>query len=154
MLLSAVLPRQRSLLRPRRNIAEVAVSLDGHWVASGTWVGTQVKVWDTTTGTLAADLPGSDAMVGSSPDGRWLVAGHWTLEINVKFEYPFIGFDWLVLAMSHQRMGQTDRAIGARPCRPLATRAAEPRSPFRRGVRNVPSRGHFGPGPAAWAVSD
>jgi len=33
-----------------------------------------------------------------------------TLEINIKFDYPFIGFDWLFLAMSHHRMGQSDRA--------------------------------------------
>jgi WD40 repeat protein/tetratricopeptide (TPR) repeat protein len=75
VLLSAAEPRERTLLRPHLNVAEVAISPDGRWVATGTWIGTQVKIWDTTRGTLAAELPGSDAAVGFSPDGRWLVAG-------------------------------------------------------------------------------
>jgi WD40 repeat protein/Tfp pilus assembly protein PilF len=76
VLLSVSDPPSWKVLRPHRNIAEIAVSSDGRWVATATWAGTLVKVWDTTSGSLAADLPGLDAAVAFSPDGRWLVAGH------------------------------------------------------------------------------
>jgi hypothetical protein len=75
VLLDAANPRKRKLLRPHGNIAEVAFSPDGRWLATGTWRGAHVKVWDTASGSLAAELPGADATVGFSPDGRWLVAG-------------------------------------------------------------------------------
>jgi len=75
VLLDPANPRNRILLRPHPNVAEVAFSPDGRWVATGTWKGTNVKVWDTASGSLVAELPAADATVGFSPDGRWLVAG-------------------------------------------------------------------------------
>jgi len=75
VLLDAANPRKRTLLRPHASIAEVAFSPDGRWVATGTWKGTNVKVWETASGSLVAELPAADAAVGFSPDGRWLVAG-------------------------------------------------------------------------------
>jgi len=75
MLLDAANPWKRAALRPNPNIAEAAFSPDGRWVATGTWKGTNVKVWDTASGSLAAELPAADASVGFSPDGRWIVAG-------------------------------------------------------------------------------
>jgi serine/threonine protein kinase/WD40 repeat protein len=54
----------------------VAVSPDGRLVATGTWKGTGVKVWDARRGTVVADLavPGN-ASVLFSPEGRWLLTG-------------------------------------------------------------------------------
>jgi hypothetical protein len=48
-------------------------SPDGRWVATSTWQGSDVKVWDTASGALAWELPCGNAHVGFSPDGRWLV---------------------------------------------------------------------------------
>jgi WD40 repeat protein len=75
VLLDAANPRKRTLLRPHPSVAEAAFSPDGRWVATGTWKGTNVKVWDAATGSRVADLLASDATVGFSPDGRWLIAG-------------------------------------------------------------------------------
>jgi hypothetical protein len=58
-------------------------SPDGRWVATSTWQGSNVKAWDTASGTLAWEWPcGGDAAVGFSPDGRWLVTA-------VEKEYRF-----------------------------------------------------------------
>ena len=54
----------------------VAVSPDGRLVATGTWKGMGVKVWNARLGKLVADLPVSgSASVLFSPDGRWLLTG-------------------------------------------------------------------------------
>jgi eukaryotic-like serine/threonine-protein kinase len=54
----------------------VAVSPDGRLVATGTWKGTGVKVWDARRGTVIADLPvPGSASVLFSPDARWLLTG-------------------------------------------------------------------------------
>ena len=50
------------------------LSPDGAWVATGTWQGRGVKVWDARRGTLVRELPiRGNAHVLFSPDGRWLV---------------------------------------------------------------------------------
>jgi serine/threonine protein kinase/WD40 repeat protein len=61
-------------------IAGIALSPDGHWLATGTWWGelaAGVKIWETRSGKLACDLPreavGLDATIAFSPDGEWLV---------------------------------------------------------------------------------
>jgi len=55
----------------------VDISPDGWWVATGTWKGKDVKVWDARTGKLDHTLPVSgSAQVGFSPDGRWLVTAN------------------------------------------------------------------------------
>jgi serine/threonine protein kinase/WD40 repeat protein len=54
----------------------VSISPRGEWVATGTWQGLGVKVWDARTGRLVRDLPAPDsAAVLFSPDGRWLLTG-------------------------------------------------------------------------------
>jgi WD40 repeat protein/serine/threonine protein kinase len=59
----------------------VAQSPDGGWVATGTWNGYGVRVWDAHTGRpacdpLLADQPDARiATVAFSPDSRWLVTG-------------------------------------------------------------------------------
>ena len=63
-------------LTEHRGVDRVAVSPDGALVATGTWKGTGVKVWDARRGIVVADLlvPGS-ASVLFSPDGQWLLTG-------------------------------------------------------------------------------
>ena len=58
----------------------MALSPDGRWVAAGSRLGSEIKVWDRATGRLLAQLPDStagaaNACVAFSPDGRWLVTG-------------------------------------------------------------------------------
>jgi len=54
----------------------VSSSTDGKWFATGTWKGTNVKVWDTTTGQPIKELAvRGNATVRFSPDGKWLVTG-------------------------------------------------------------------------------
>jgi serine/threonine protein kinase/WD40 repeat protein len=48
-------------------------SPDGRWVATGTWKGTGVKIWDATSGAELDELPvAATARVRFSPCGRWL----------------------------------------------------------------------------------
>lgn len=61
-----------------RRAASVALSPDGRWVATATWDGVGVKVWDTRRDPpeptdLLPDAP--RATLAFSPDGRWLVTG-------------------------------------------------------------------------------
>ena len=54
----------------------ISISPDGRWVATGTWDGVGVRIWDGERGTLARELPiPASADVLFSPDGRWLVTG-------------------------------------------------------------------------------
>jgi serine/threonine protein kinase/WD40 repeat protein len=74
----------------------IAISPDGHWVATGTWRGTLVKIWDARSGELVRDLPvEGSAEVRFSPDGSRLVtatgqgyvhweAGTWTPVLRVE----------------------------------------------------------------------
>jgi WD40 repeat protein len=56
------------------SVSFVAISPDGRWVATGTWHGSGVRVWDARTGKLARELPvPATATVAFSPDDRWLV---------------------------------------------------------------------------------
>ena len=50
----------------------IDVSPDGRWVATGSHLGTKVKIWDAATGTLAHELPVEGSQVLFSTDGRWL----------------------------------------------------------------------------------
>jgi WD40 repeat protein/tRNA A-37 threonylcarbamoyl transferase component Bud32 len=67
---------KRLLEGPHGNAEWVSVSPDGRWVATGTWKGQGVKVWDVRAGKLARDLPvEGNAAVTFSPDGKWLLTG-------------------------------------------------------------------------------
>src|SRR5262249_44898170 len=56
------------------NLERLDLSPDGRWVATGTWQGTGVKVWDARRGTLAREINVErSADVRFSPDGRSLV---------------------------------------------------------------------------------
>ena len=53
-----------------------AISSDGKWIASGTWKGSGVRVWEAASGRIVRDLATSEsARVCFSPDNRWMVTG-------------------------------------------------------------------------------
>jgi serine/threonine protein kinase/WD40 repeat protein/Tfp pilus assembly protein PilF len=64
-------------LRGHPSMSRIALSSDGEWVATGTWQGVGVKLWESRTGTLVRDLfeSAQNATVTFTPDGKWLVAG-------------------------------------------------------------------------------
>jgi serine/threonine protein kinase/WD40 repeat protein len=62
---------------PHHRLRYARLSPDGRWLATSTWSGSNVKVWDVDRRTLAWELPCKHASVGFSPDGRWLVTGLW-----------------------------------------------------------------------------
>jgi signal transduction histidine kinase len=54
----------------------VAISPDGKWVATSTWGGRGVRIWDLATRRQAAELPvDGSAVVGFSPDSHLLATG-------------------------------------------------------------------------------
>jgi WD40 repeat protein len=59
-------------LGPHRLLTHSPISPDGRWLASATWKGHDVKVWEVATGRLAWELPCDAAFISFSPDGRWL----------------------------------------------------------------------------------
>jgi hypothetical protein len=58
---------------PTPGAGYVASSPDGRWVATGTWEGGGVRVWDTRTRMVTKEWAIGDAEVAFSPDGRRLV---------------------------------------------------------------------------------
>jgi serine/threonine protein kinase/WD40 repeat protein len=72
-------PGWRVNIQGHEGLERVALSPDGRWLATGTWKGTGVKIWDTRTAKLERTLPvESSADVTFSPDGKELVtaSGH------------------------------------------------------------------------------
>jgi serine/threonine protein kinase/WD40 repeat protein len=66
-------PGQPVQLGPHEVAQYIAVSPEGHWVATGTHAGAEVKIWDAQSGKLAKGLPVvGGSHVGFSPDGKWL----------------------------------------------------------------------------------
>ncbi|HTU89768.1 MAG TPA: hypothetical protein VMF69_06715, partial [Gemmataceae bacterium] len=64
-------------------VSFIALSPKGQWAAIGTWRGNGTRIWDLHSGQqVGKELPGGDACVAFSPDGRWLVNG-------TKDEYRF-----------------------------------------------------------------
>jgi WD40 repeat protein len=59
-------------LGPHRGFNQYPISPDGHWVATATWKGNDVKVWEVATGKLAWQTPCDSALIRFSPDNRWL----------------------------------------------------------------------------------
>src|SRR5262249_39102371 len=52
----------------------LAVSPDGRWVATGSWEGPGIQVWDTVRKAPGRLWEIGDACVAFSPDGRWLAS--------------------------------------------------------------------------------
>jgi WD40 repeat protein/tRNA A-37 threonylcarbamoyl transferase component Bud32 len=74
---------QQSLDLDAANVSSIALSPNGKWAAIGSWHGNGTRIWDLHSGQqIGKELPGGDARVAFSPDGRWLVNG-------TKDEYRF-----------------------------------------------------------------
>ncbi len=59
---------------PHDSVRYLAISPDDRWLATGTWAGDGVKIWNLETNGIPYDLPlERDASVAFSPDGKWLV---------------------------------------------------------------------------------
>jgi len=71
--------RHLSVAGAQSDVRFCAVSPDGRWVATGSGdllQGAGAKIWNATTGKLAAQLPlGGFCGVWFSPDGKWLLTG-------------------------------------------------------------------------------
>jgi WD40 repeat protein len=99
-------PSAAVALRPHPGVENVAISPDGRYVASGTWNGSGVKVWQVATRKVLVELPASSARVAFSADGRWLATsseeyrlyevGSWQL----RFKLPRAGMALDALAFS------------------------------------------------------
>jgi hypothetical protein len=67
---------RRLLDLPAPRVNSIALSPNGQWAATGTWRGAGTRLWDLHSGQqIGQELPGGDAFVAFSPDGRWLVNG-------------------------------------------------------------------------------
>jgi WD40 repeat protein len=67
-------PREQVVLQNHPQVSAAAVSPDGRYVATGTWRGKGVKVWEADTGKLVCDLPAEEsAGVAFTPDGSRLL---------------------------------------------------------------------------------
>jgi WD40 repeat protein len=70
-------PGQPIHLGPHEDVRYVSVSPDGRWVATGSFNGVAVKVWEAETGKLVRTLLFDRSYCGVcfSPDGKWLATG-------------------------------------------------------------------------------
>ncbi|HXG47470.1 MAG TPA: serine/threonine-protein kinase, partial [Methylomirabilota bacterium] len=69
-------PANQFKLTNHENAQFVAISSDGRWVASGSWYGSGVRIWDLSTRSLVRELPvNGSATVAFSPDSRLLASG-------------------------------------------------------------------------------
>jgi WD40 repeat protein len=69
-------PGWKVKIQGHHGLERVALSPDGRWLATGTWKGTGVKIWDTRTAKLERTLSvEGSADVTFSPDGTRLVTG-------------------------------------------------------------------------------
>ncbi len=67
-------PRGQRVLQGHRSVSAFSFSPGGEWVATGTWQGTGVWLWDARTGERVRELPVEfSSGVEFSPDGKWLV---------------------------------------------------------------------------------
>jgi WD40 repeat protein len=102
-------PAQKISLGNHSGATSVAFSPDGRWLASGTWAGRGVKVWNLHDQKLErefSELP--TATVEFSPDGRWLATGSHPVQLRQvgswRVQWRFDSLDsnspWIRLAFS------------------------------------------------------
>jgi eukaryotic-like serine/threonine-protein kinase len=76
VLIDAAAPHEPAFLLPHANVNHAALSPDGNWAATGTWKGSNVKIWNTSSGKLVKEWPSGDATITFSPDGLLFVSCH------------------------------------------------------------------------------
>ncbi len=114
---------------PHEAMRYLAISPDDRWLATGSWAGSGVKVWNLETSRIAHELPvGRDASVAFSPDGKWLVTSEsesiiWQVGTwSVKARFPRHGYtsvpgpiafapDGALLAVAKARTAAHARAL-------------------------------------------
>jgi WD40 repeat protein len=75
-------PTRTLVLGRHADASSVAFSPDARWLATGTWKGRGVKVWNVQAQRLERELPVlATASVEFSPDGRWLATGSHPLQV-------------------------------------------------------------------------
>jgi WD40 repeat protein len=72
VLYDIVKSREVFRLASHHGLNQCPISPDGRWVATATWKGKDVKVWEVATGRLVWQLPCDSANIAFSPNGRWL----------------------------------------------------------------------------------
>jgi tetratricopeptide (TPR) repeat protein len=128
------------------NLERLDLSPDGRWVATGTWQGNGVKVWDARRGTLVREVAvQGSADVLFSPDGRWLVTasgdeyaiwdiGSWSRRLQIPRNHATglpgkVAFSPVGGAVAIARTRSLVQLIDAESGRELATlEAAEPKN--------------------------
>jgi WD40 repeat protein len=92
VLLNVDRPEEKTVFAPHEGARCVSVSPDGHWIASGPWLGKGIKVWDVKTAQLVQEFPAEwTAHAFFAPDGTRLIGcmdkeyrfwkvGSWELE--------------------------------------------------------------------------
>jgi WD40 repeat protein len=86
-----------------------ATSLEGRWVATGTWHGREILIWDARSGQVVYRIPqrpGGCSTVAFSPDGRWLAIG-----LGGEYELREAG-SWRLARRIERRTGNEDAAPG------------------------------------------
>ena len=67
-------PGEPRSIGPHPNVRYLSISPNDRWLATGSWRGKDVRIWDLASGELVHEIPyDRDANVGFSPDGKWLV---------------------------------------------------------------------------------
>jgi WD40 repeat protein len=67
-------PSREIVLTGQPHLHYICYSPGGQWIATGTWHGSGVKIWEARTGKFLRDLPVTGtACAAFSPDGKWLV---------------------------------------------------------------------------------
>jgi WD40 repeat protein len=102
-------PSQRISPGNHTGANNAAFSPDGRWLATGTWLGRGVKVWDLRARKLDREFPElQTAKAEFSPDGRWLATGSHPVQLrevgswSVKWRFDSLDSNspWIPVAFS------------------------------------------------------
>jgi eukaryotic-like serine/threonine-protein kinase len=114
-------PSSKVLLSGHPQVSRVAISPDGHWVATAAWLNSLVKIWDAHTGEMVRDfvMP-ARTWVTFSPDGRWLAlsvsganyqlweVGSWQPKNPPRPDFEDIGPTFTAFSPDGRMMARTD----------------------------------------------
>jgi WD40 repeat protein len=109
-------PGRRVKVQGHPGLERVALSPDGRWLATGTWRGTGVKIWDAQSGELERSLAVEDsADVVFSPDGKRLVTSS-----GNEFSFWDVGTWNKVLSVARENAGGMPGKLAFSPSDRLA----------------------------------